>query len=138
MNSDIAVKFIGIATIFFECTFSGPSPWPGSFPTSNRLFTHRSFSRALTLLNFDVQDAPKLTTIIFGAIVIFEIIGPIFIRFGLVKAGEVPFLTILAQKTPVGLFEGLHQVVDYFRSSIGLPEGHQVENAKDILVKYMM
>ncbi len=91
-----------------------------------------------TILNLDAPAAREITTIIFGAVVIFEIIGPIAIRFGLVKAGEVPLLTMLAKKTPVGAFEGLHQVVDYFRTSIGLPKGHQVGGAKDILVKHIM
>ncbi|MBN2088617.1 CBS domain-containing protein, partial [candidate division KSB1 bacterium] len=91
-----------------------------------------------TLLNLNAPEAREITTIIYGAVVIFEILGPILIRFGLVKAGEVPLLTMLAKKTPVGTFEGLHQVVDFFRTSIGLPRGHRVGSAKDILVKYIM
>ncbi len=91
-----------------------------------------------TLLNLDVPDAQQITTIIYGAVVIFEIVGPISIRFGLIKAGEVPLLTMLAKKTPIGTFEGLHQVVDFFRTSIGLPRGYHVGSAKDIPVKYIM
>lgn len=79
-----------------------------------------------------------IETIILGSVVIFELIGPIGIRFGLIHAGEIPLLTLLAKKAPVGSFEGLHNVVAYFRASLGLPHHHKVGSAADILVKHIM
>lgn len=79
-----------------------------------------------------------LTTIVLGSVVIFELFGPTSIRFGLVRAGEVPLLTLLAKKAPLGSFESLHQVVNFFRSSIGMPSGHKVGSASDILVRHLM
>jgi len=90
------------------------------------------------LVKMEAPGADFFATIVYGSVVIFELIGPVSVRFGLVSAGEVPLLTLLAKRAPSGLFEGLHQVVDYFRGSIGLPKGHQVQSARDILVKHIM
>lgn len=91
-----------------------------------------------SLINMGAPGAKTISSVIFGSVVIFELIGPISIRFSLVQAGEVPLLTLLAKKASVGAFEGVHQIVDYFRSSIGLPKGHRVGSAKDVLVKHIM
>jgi Kef-type K+ transport system membrane component KefB/CBS domain-containing protein len=91
-----------------------------------------------TLLALDAPGARYLSTIVFGSIVVFELLGPIFVRQALVWAGEVPLLTLLTKKAPSGAFEGLHQVVNHFRSAIGLPPGHKVESAQDVLVKHIM
>lgn len=91
-----------------------------------------------TLLCFEAPGADYLSTIVFGSVVVFELLGPISIRQGLVKAGEVPLLTLLTKKAASGTFEGLHQVVNFFRGAIGLPVGHKVDSAKDILVQHIM
>ncbi|MDY6934562.1 MAG: cation:proton antiporter [Spirochaetota bacterium] len=91
-----------------------------------------------SLRDMNMPGKEIISTVVLGSVVIFELIGPISIRFGLVRAGEVPLLTLLAKKAPIGSFEGVHQVVNYFRSSIGIPMGHSVDNAKDILVKHIM
>lgn len=90
------------------------------------------------LLKMDAPGAKYISTVVFGAVVVFELIGPLGIRYGLVHAGEVPLLTLLAKKAPLGSFEGLHQIVNFFRNSIGIPQGHNVGSAKDILVKHIM
>ena len=79
-----------------------------------------------------------LQTVVLGAVVIFELGGPVTVRIGLVRAGEVPILTLLARKAPVGSFESIHHVVDHFRDSLGIPHGHNVEDAGDILVEHVM
>ncbi len=79
-----------------------------------------------------------ISTIILGSVVIFELFGPTSVRFGLIRAGEVPLLTLLAKKASIGSFEGLHEVVNFFRTSIGIPSGHNVGSANDILVKHLM
>ncbi|MDY6969956.1 MAG: cation:proton antiporter [Spirochaetota bacterium] len=79
-----------------------------------------------------------ISTVVLGSVVVFELIGPISVRFGLVRAGEVPLLTLLAKKASIGSFEVLFQVINYFRSSIGIPKGHNVDNAEEILVKHIM
>ncbi|MFT5090444.1 MAG: Kef-type K+ transport system membrane component KefB/CBS domain-containing protein [Planctomycetota bacterium] len=79
-----------------------------------------------------------LQTVVLGAVVLFELGGPVAVRIGLVQAGEVPVLTLLARKAPVGTFESLHHVVTHFRQSLGVPQGHRVDHAGDILVEHVM
>ena len=79
-----------------------------------------------------------LQTVVLGAVVIFELGGPVAVRFGLVQAGEVPVLTLLARRAPTGAFESLHHVVTHFRQSLGVPQGHQLDHAGDILVEHVM
>ena len=77
-------------------------------------------------------------TIVLSSVVIFELVGPIAVRVALVQAGEVPLLTLLTKRAPEGSFESFHHIVDHFRLSLGLPAGHTVNNAADILVKHIM
>ncbi len=79
-----------------------------------------------------------LQTVVLGAVVIFELGGPVAVRLGLVQAGEVPVLTLLARRAPTGAFESLHHVVTHFRQSLGVPQGHRLDHAGDILVEHVM
>lgn len=77
-------------------------------------------------------------TVILGAVVVFELFGPLAIRRGLVTAGEVPLLSLLSKRAPQGALEGMHSVVNHFRLSLGLPAGHNVKDPGDILVRHIM
>jgi Kef-type K+ transport system membrane component KefB/predicted transcriptional regulator len=77
-------------------------------------------------------------TVVLGSVVIFELIGPLAVRHGLVRAGEVPILSLLEKRAPEGAFEGLHHVVQHFRSSLGIPAGHRLKDPGDILVRHVM
>ncbi len=90
------------------------------------------------LYRMEAPGHELLVTIVLGSVVIFELLGPTSIRFGLIRAGEVPLLTMLAKKAPVGSFEGFYQVINFFRSSLGIPMGYKVGSANDILVKHIM
>lgn len=79
-----------------------------------------------------------LEAVILGSVVIFEFIGPLAVRYGLIRAGEVPLLNILTKRAPQGAMEGLHSVVLHFRTALGLPAGHKVEHPGDILVRHIM
>lgn len=79
-----------------------------------------------------------LETVVLGSVVIFELIGPLAVRQGLVRAGEVPILSLLQKRAPVGTIEGLHCVVNHFRQSLGLPAGHNMRDPGDILVRHIM
>lgn len=77
-------------------------------------------------------------TIILGSVVVFELFGPLAVRCGLVKAGEVPLLSLLRKRGPQSGMEGLHSIANHFRSNLGLPAGHKLENPGDILVRHVM
>lgn len=79
-----------------------------------------------------------LETVVLGSVVLFELVGPLAIRHGLVRAGEVPILSLLEKRAPQGTIEGLHNVVQHFRSSLGIPAGHRLRDPGDILVKHIM
>jgi Kef-type K+ transport system membrane component KefB/CBS domain-containing protein len=79
-----------------------------------------------------------LETVVLGSVIVFELVGPLALRQGLVQAGEVPILSLLQKRVPQGAMEGLHCVVQHFRSSLGLPAGHKMESPGDILVKHVM
>jgi Kef-type K+ transport system membrane component KefB len=79
-----------------------------------------------------------LETVVLGAVVVFELVGPLAVRRGLVSSGEVPILALLQKRAPVGALEGLHNVVQHFRTSLGVPVGHRLADPGDILVRHIM
>jgi len=79
-----------------------------------------------------------LNTVILGAVVFFELVGPISMRHALVHAGEVPVLMLLSKKAPAGTFEGFHHVVEHFGTSLGLPVGGRLDSAADIPIRFVM
>ncbi|PLY00031.1 MAG: hypothetical protein C0623_08140 [Desulfuromonas sp.] len=79
-----------------------------------------------------------LQTVVLGSVIVFELVGPLAVRHGLVRAGEVPILSLLQKKAPIGTVEGLHNVVHHFRGSLGMPEGHRLDDPGDIMVKHIM
>ncbi len=93
---------------------------------------------AATLANLWPEGGAMIQTVVLGSVVIFELIGPLAVRHGLVQAGEVPILTVLRKRAPQGAMEGLHSVANHFRTNLGLPAGHNMEDPGDILVRHVM
>lgn len=93
---------------------------------------------ASTLAHKWPEGGPLIQTIILGSVVVFELFGPLTVRYGLVRAGEVPILSLLRKRAPQGAMEGLHSVAHHFRSSLGLPAGHNLDHPGDILVQHIM
>lgn len=84
------------------------------------------------------EGARVVESVILGAVLICELVGPLSVRFGLVRSGEVPLLTLLAKRAPENALEGLHSVVQHFRHALGLPAGRAVRDAGDILIGHVM
>lgn len=93
---------------------------------------------ASTLAKIWPEGGQLVETIILGSVVIFELIGPIAVRFGLVRAGEVPLLSLLRKRAPQSGVEGLHDVANHFRNNLGLPAGRRLDDPGDILVRHVM
>ncbi len=93
---------------------------------------------AATLSKQWPEGGRLVETIILGSVVIFELIGPLAVRCGLVKSGEVPLLSLLRKRAPQSGMEGLHSVANHFRNNLGLPAGHNLDNPGDILVRHVM
>lgn len=79
-----------------------------------------------------------LETVVLGAVVVFELVGPLAVRHGLIRSGEVPILALLQKRAPVGALEGMHSVVQHFRASLHIPIGHALRDPGDILVRHVM
>ncbi len=93
---------------------------------------------ASTLAKIWPEGGKLVETIVLGSVVIFELIGPLAVRHGLVKAGEVPLLALLRKRAPRSGIEGLHDIANHFRTNLGLPAGHKLHDPGDILVKHIM
>jgi Kef-type K+ transport system membrane component KefB len=93
---------------------------------------------AATLTKQWPEGGKLVETVILGSVVIFELIGPLAVRCGLVRAGEVPLLSLLRKRAPQSGMEGLHSVANHFRNNLGLPAGHNLDNPGDILVRHVM
>lgn len=84
------------------------------------------------------QGGYLIEPLILGSVVLFELIGPLTVRRGLIQAGEVPLLTLLAKRARETTFEGFHHVVEHFRMALDIPVGHKVKSPTDIFVKHVM
>jgi len=84
------------------------------------------------------EGGQLLQTVVLGSVVVFELVGPLAVRFGLVRAGEVPILSLLQKRAPKGAMEGMHSVVHHFRSSLGLPAWKKFHEPGDIYVGHIM
>ncbi len=93
---------------------------------------------ASTLVKLWPEGGKLVETIILGSVVIFELAGPLAVRHGLVRAGEVPLLALLRKRAPRSGIEGLHDIANHFRTNLGLPAGHKLQDPGDILVKHIM
>ena len=93
---------------------------------------------AATLSNQWPEGGKMVEAVILASVVIFELIGPLAVRCGLVKSGEVPLLSLLRKRAPQSGMEGLHSVANHFRNNLGLPAGHKLDNPGDILVRHVM
>ncbi len=93
---------------------------------------------AATLAKLWPDGGRMVETVVLGSVVIFELIGPLAVRYGLVRAGEVPILSLLRKRAPQSGIEGMHSVASHFRSNLGLPAGHKLDDPGDILVRHVM
>jgi len=93
---------------------------------------------AASLTRLWPEGGQLLQTVVLGSVVVFELVGPLAVRFGLVQAGEVPILSLLQKRAPKGAMEGMHSVVHHFRSSLGLPAWKKFREPGDIYVRHIM
>jgi len=84
------------------------------------------------------DEGEKVQAVVLASVVVFEGIGPLLTRIALVRAGEVTVLSLLSQRSPVGVAEGVHQVINHFRGSLGLTGRRALKNPSEILVEHVM
>jgi Kef-type K+ transport system membrane component KefB/predicted transcriptional regulator len=84
------------------------------------------------------EQGARVQTVVLASVVVFEGIGPLLTRLALVRAGEVTVLSLLSQRSPVSVTEGVHQVINHFRGSLGLTGRRQLKDPSEILVEHVM
>ena len=77
-------------------------------------------------------------TIVLASVVVFEVAGPLLVRTALVNAGEVTVYNLLAQRSPVGIGEGFLQVIEQFKSALGISPAAGTRRVSDIRVGHIM
>ncbi len=144
------IGLLGIVYIVMRSIGKAAGSWLGAVAAGFGFIERRWLGYALlaqagvaiglshTLAHMWPQGGEIIQTIILGSVVVFELFGPVAVRQALVRAGEVPVLTLYAKSAPQTALEGMHHVVECFRHSIGVPTGHKIESAADILVEHVM
>jgi len=84
------------------------------------------------------EQGAKVQAVVLASVVVFEGIGPLLTRIALVRAGEVTVLSLLSQRSPVSVAEGVHQVINHFRGSLGLSGRRALKDPSEIFVEHVM
>ncbi|BBO88659.1 cation:proton antiporter [Desulfosarcina ovata] len=84
------------------------------------------------------DQGASVQTIILSSVVVFEVLGPLLTRVALVNAGEVTVFNLLAQRSPVGFGEGLHQVLGHFGRAVGISHTDGPVHSGEIRVRHIM
>lgn len=90
-----------------------------------------------------VQDKdPKLgeivSTTILSTVIVFEILGPLAVRWSVVRSGEVKIIKLIHRDEGAPFGASLKEVIDRLRLSLGMPEWKNKEFTGDIFVKHVM
>lgn len=90
-----------------------------------------------------VQDKdPKLgevvSTTILSTVIFFEILGPLAVRWSIVKSGEVKIIKLIHRDEGAPFRASLKEVIDRLRLSLGIPEWKTKEFTGDVLVEHVM
>jgi len=90
-----------------------------------------------------VQDRdPKLgevvSTTILSTVIVFEILGPLAVRWSIVKSGEVKIIKLIHRDEGVPFRASLKDIIDRLRLSLGIPEWRGKEFTGEILVEHVM
>jgi Kef-type K+ transport system membrane component KefB/CBS domain-containing protein len=83
-------------------------------------------------------EGEQVRATVLASVVVFEGLGPLLTRLAVVRAGEVTVISLLTQRSPVNYAEGLHRVVDQFRSALGFPRSRQLSDPSEIAVSCVM
>ncbi|MBU1243421.1 cation:proton antiporter [Myxococcota bacterium] len=80
----------------------------------------------------------EVQNVILAAVLVFEVAGPIMARLTLVRAGEVTVVSLLTSRAPVGIFEGIHDLLNHFAATAGLSIQGKLAKAGDMPISMVM
>ena len=93
---------------------------------------------ALLVLDKDQQLGQIVSTTIFSSIIIVEILGPLAVRWAIVKSGEVKIINLIHRDEGAPFRESLKEVVIRLRTALGMPLWKSKSFTGEILVEHIM
>ena len=93
---------------------------------------------ALLVLDKDQQLGQIVSTTIFSSIIIIEILGPLAVRWSIVKSGEVKIVNLIHRDEGAPFRESLKEVVIRLRTALGMPLWKSKGFTGEILVEHIM
>ena len=93
---------------------------------------------ALLVLDKDQQLGQIVSTTIFSSIIIIEILGPLAVRWSIVKSGEVKIINLIHRDEGVPFREFLKDTIIRLRTAFGIPLWKNKHVTDEILVEHIM
>ncbi len=84
------------------------------------------------------QSASVAQAVVLGSIVIYELVGPITVRFSLVRCGEVKMVSLLPHLPGRSSIDNLQKVIGQIRRSLGLPMRGLGSGEEPLAAKHVM
>ena len=93
---------------------------------------------ALLVQDKDPRLGEVVSTTILSTVIFFEILGPLAVRWSIVKSGEVKIIKLIHRDEGAPFRASLKEIINRFRLSLGIPEWKSKEFTGEILVEHVM
>ena len=93
---------------------------------------------ALLIQDKDQKLGEIVSTIIFTTVIVFEILGPLAVRWSIVKSGEVKVIKLIHRDEGAPFRETIREIIVRLRYSLGIPVWKSKQFTGDILVEHIM
>ena len=93
---------------------------------------------ALLIQDKDPRLGEIVSTTIFSTVIIFEILGPLAVRWSIVKSGEVKVIKLIHRDEGAPYRDSLREIIIRLRHSLGIPVWKSKQFTGEILVEHVM
>jgi len=93
---------------------------------------------AMALGRQGTNDGIIAQTLVLGSVVVFELLGPIAVRFSLVRSGEVKMASLLPHAPGHSGLDNLEKVLHQVRRSLGIPMKRMGPTDRPLAAKHLM
>jgi CBS domain-containing protein len=93
---------------------------------------------ALMVQDRDPSLGEIISTTILSAVILFEVMGPIAVRWAVVKSGEVKVINLLHRDEGAPFRESLREMGIHLRNALGIPVWRSERFTGEILVEHIM
>jgi len=93
---------------------------------------------AMLVKDKDPELGEVVSTTILSTVIFFEILGPLAVRWSIVKSGEVKIIKLIHRDEGVPFRASLKEIINRFRLSLGIPEWKSKEFTGEVLVEHVM